>query len=156
MTAAAYRDPAQSATRTPTRLRCASPALGLLLLRSALGVMYLAHPGLKLFVFTLPGTAQFFAGVGLPGALAYAVFAAEALGGVLLLAGIWPRQVALALLPVLLGAAWVHAPNGWVFNAPGGGWEYPAFLAAASLSLWLSGDGALALRRSERFTWGVR
>ena len=85
-----------------------STSLGLLLLRLSLGLMYLAHAGLKLFVFTLPGTAQFFAGVGLPGALAYAVFAAEAVGAVLLLAGAWPRQVALALLPVLLGAAWVH------------------------------------------------
>lgn len=132
-----------------------STALGLLLLRLSLGLMYLAHAGLKLFVFTLPGTAQFFVGQGLPGALAYAVFAAEALGGVLLLLGAWPRQVALALVPILLGAAWVHAPNGWVFNAPGGGWEYPAFLAVASLVLWLAGDGALTLRRSERFTWSL-
>jgi putative oxidoreductase len=66
---------------------------------------------------------------------------------------VYARQVALALVPVLLGAVWVHAPNGWVFNAAGGGWEYPAFLAVASLVLWLSGDGALALRRSERLTW---
>jgi putative oxidoreductase len=51
---------------------------------------------------------------------------------------------------VLLGAAWVHLPNGWVFNAAGGGWEYPAFLASASLVLWLLGDGALAVRRSGR------
>lgn len=152
MTAAAL----QTATRTPTRLRTASPALGLLLLRSALGLMYLAHAGLKLFVFTLPGTAQFFAGAELPGALAYAVFAAEALGGALLLAGIYPRQVALALVPVLLGATWVHAPNGWVFTAPGGGWEYPAFLAVASLVQWLSGDGAFAWRRSEWLTWSAR
>lgn len=130
-----------------------STPAGLLLLRLSLGLMYLAHAGLKLFVFTLPGTAQFFAGQGLPGALAYAVFAAEAIGGALLLLGVYPRQVALALLPVLLGAAWVHAPNGWVFNAPGGGWEYPAFLAAMSVVLWLAGDGAAALRRSARFTW---
>jgi putative oxidoreductase len=133
-----------------------STSLALLLLRLSLGVMYLAHAGLKLFVFTLPGTAQFFAGQGLPGPLAYAVFAAEAVGGALLLLGVYPRQVALALVPVLLGAAWVHAPNGWVFNAPGGGWEYPAFLAVASLVLWLAGDGAFALRGSERLTWGAR
>lgn len=131
-----------------------STALGLLLLRLSLGLMYLAHAGLKLFVFTLPGTAQFFESHGLPAALAYVVFAAEALGGAMLLLGVYPRQVALALTPVLLGAAWVHAPNGWVFTAPGGGWEYPAFLAAASLVLWLAGDGAGALRRSARFTWG--
>ena len=157
MTASALHTAASPRVRTPER--SASPAglgLGLALLRTALGVMYLAHAGLKLFVFTLPGTAQFFASVGLPGPLAYAVFAAEALGGALLLAGVYPRQVALALVPVLLGAAWVHAPNGWVFNAPGGGWEYPVFLAVASLALWLSGDGAFALRRSDRFTWGAR
>lgn len=129
----------------------ASHAFALLLLRAALGLMYLAHAGLKLFVFTLPGTAQFFASQGLPAGLAYAVFAAEAVGGVMLLLGVYPRQVALALTPVLLGAAWVHAPNGWVFTAPGGGWEYPVFLAVASLVLWLAGDGAAALRRSERF-----
>lgn len=130
-----------------------STSLGLLLLRLSLGLMYLAHAGLKLFVFTLPGTAQFFASQGLPGALAYVVFAAEAVGGLLLLAGVYPRQIALALVPVLLGAAWVHAPNGWVFNAPGGGWEYPVFLAAMSIVLWLAGDGAAALKRSARFTW---
>jgi putative oxidoreductase len=132
-----------------------SNPLGLLLLRLSLGLMYLAHAGLKLFVFTLPGTAQFFAAQGLPGALAYAVFAAEAVGGALLLLGVYPRQVALALTPILLGAAWVHAPNGWVFNAAGGGWEYPVFLAAMSIVLWLAGDGAGALKRSERFTLGA-
>lgn len=131
----------------------ASTSAGLLLLRLSLGLMYLAHAGLKLFVFTLPGTAQFFAGQGLPGLLAYAVFAAEAIGAAMLLLGLYPRQVALALLPILLGAAWVHAPNGWVFNAPGGGWEYPVFLAAMSVVLWLAGDGAAAFKRSARFTW---
>ena len=132
-----------------------STSLGLLLLRLSLGLMYLAHAGLKLFVFSLPGTAQFFAGQGLPGALAYAVFAAEAVGGALLLLGVYPRQIALALLPILLGAAWVHAPHGWVFTAPGGGWEYPVFLAAMSVVLWLAGDGAAALKRSARFTWSA-
>jgi putative oxidoreductase len=39
-----------------------STALDLLLLRLSLGLMYLAHAGLKFFVFTLPGTVQFFAG----------------------------------------------------------------------------------------------
>jgi putative oxidoreductase len=128
---------------------------GLLLLRLALGLMYLAHAGLKLLVFGLPGTAAWFVGVGLPGPLAYAVFAAEALGGLLLLAGVYARQVALGLVPVLLGAAWVHAPNGWVFSAPNGGWEYPLFLVASSLALWRAGEGALALRRSRALTWGA-
>lgn len=128
-----------------------SSDMGITLLRIALGTMWIAHALLKLFVFTLPGTAQFFASVGYPGWLAYPVFAAELLGGLALLLGVYARQVSLLLLPVMLAAAWVHLPNGWVFTNPGGGWEYPAFLAVASLVLWLQGDGAWALRRSARF-----
>ena len=65
--------------------------------------------------------------------------------------GIYARQVSLILVPVMLGAAWVHLPNGWVFRAKNGGWEYPVFLAVASVAQWLIGDGAFALRRSARF-----
>ncbi len=50
------------------------------------------------------------------------------------------------LLPILLGAISIHAPNGWVFNAPNGGWEYPAFLAMAALAHALIGEGALAVK----------
>ena len=121
--------------------------LGVTLLRLGLGVMWLAHALLKLFVYTLPGTAQFFASVGYPGFLAYPVFVIEVLGGLALVLGIYARQVSLALVPVMAAAAWVHVPNGWVFTSSGGGWEYPVFLIVASLSLWLLGDGAAALRR---------
>ena len=123
--------------------------LGALTLRVALGVMYLAHSVvLKLLTFGLPGTAGFFSKVGLPGWLAYATFAAEAVGGGLLILGIWTRWVALSLILPLLGAIiWVHGGNGWLFTAPGGGWEYPAFLLAASVAVALLGDGAYAVRR---------
>jgi putative oxidoreductase len=116
-----------------------------LLLRLALGVMFLAHGLLKVVVFTVPGTVQFFESVGLPGALAYVTIAAELGAGVLLIAGLATRWVALATVPLLLGAAWVHVPNGWVFSAQGGGWEYPVFLAAAAVVQFLLGDGAYAL-----------
>ena len=116
------------------------------LLRVSLGVMYVAHSLiLKYFVFTLPGTAQFFASLGLPAALAYATFWAELVGGALLIAGIGTRVVSLALVPVLAGALWVHAGNGWVFSAANGGWEYPLFLIVASLAAALLGDGKYAL-----------
>lgn len=121
---------------------------GVTLLRVSLGVMWIAHALLKLLVFTLPGTAQFFASIGFPGFLAYPVFAAELLGGLALVLGWYARQAALALVPVMAVAAWVHVPNGWVHTSAGGGWEYPVFLVAASLALWLIGDGAAALRRS--------
>lgn len=114
-------------------------------LRLSLGVMFIAHALLKYFVFTLPGTVQFFESIGLPGPLAYVTFLAELIGGALILAGAWSRQVALALVPVLLGATWAHAGNGWLFNVPNGGWEYPAFLTAAALVQALLGDGAYAV-----------
>lgn len=127
-----------------------SAPLGIAVLRLSLGTMWIAHALLKLLVFTLPGTAQYFASIGFPGFLAYPVFAAELLGGLALVLGIYARQVALALVPVMAVAAWVHAPNGWVHTSAGGGWEYPVFLIAASIALWLLGDGAAALRRSAR------
>ena len=126
-------------------------AFGITLLRMALGIMWIAHALLKLLVFTLPGTAQFFAGVGFPAWLAYPVFVAELAGGCALLLGVYPRQAALFRVPVMAAAAWVHVPNGWVHTSPGGGWEYPVFLVAASVALWLIGDGAWTLRRSSRF-----
>lgn len=124
---------------------------GVTLLRISLGVMWIAHALLKLFAFTLPGTAQFFESVGIPGILAYPVFAAELLGGAAILLGVYARQVSLALVPIMAVAASVHFANGWLFTNKGGGWEYPVFLAIASVALWLAGDGALALRRSQRF-----
>lgn len=124
---------------------------GVALLRVSLGVMWIAHALLKLFVFTLPGTAQFFASVGFPGFLAYPVFAAELLGGLALVFGVYARQMSLALVPIMAAAAWVHLPNGWVHTSLNGGWEYPVFLVIASLALWLIGDGAMAARRSDRF-----
>ncbi len=63
-----------------------------------------------------------------------------------ILLGFYSRYVSLLLVPLLLGALSVHAPNGWVFNAPNGGWEYPAFLALAAFAQALIGDGALAIR----------
>ena len=119
---------------------------GATLLRVTLGVMFLAHSVvLKYFTYTLPGTAKFFESLGLPGPLAYVVFAMEAVAGVLLILGVKTRWVALALVPVLVGAAAVHIGNGWVFSAPNGGWEYPVFLVIASLVQAMLGDGAYAL-----------
>ena len=112
------------------------------LLRTTVGVMFVAHAALKYFVFTLPGTAQFFESLGLPGALGYVTFAAELVGGLLLIAGIRTRIVALALTPFLIGATWAHAGNGWSFSAPNGGWEYPAFLTIAAVVTALLGNGA--------------
>lgn len=116
-----------------------------LALRIALGAMFIAHALLKYYVFTLPGTVKFFESIGLPGPLAYLTFYAELIGGALILAGAWSRWVSAALTPVLLGATWAHAGNGWLFTAQNGGWEYPAFLTVAAIALTLLGDGKFAV-----------
>lgn len=119
-----------------------------LLLRLTLGVALIAHGLMKVFVFTLPGTVGFFQSLGLPGFLAYLVVLVELLGGLALVLGFRTRVAALAAVPVLLGAAWVHAPNGWMFSNPNGGWEFPVFWAAALLVQSLLGDGAYAASRT--------
>ncbi len=121
-------------------------AYAALVLRVSLGVMFVAHAYLKIAVFTLPGTVQFFEAVGFPGWFAYPTVAAELIGGLLLIVGFQTRLVSLALLPVLLGATFVHLGNGWVFSAEGGGYEYPLFLVAAGIAQVLLGDGAHALK----------
>ena len=119
---------------------------GALVLRVALGVMFLAHSlYLKLVVFTLPGTVKFFESLGLPAFAAHLTIAAEAIGGLMLVAGFRTRYAAAALVPVLLGATWVHWKNGWLFTNAGGGWEYPLFLAAATVVQALLGDGAYSV-----------
>ena len=102
-----------------------------LLLRLTLGLLFLAHASLKLFVFTPAGTAKFFGSVGLPNELAYVVIAAEVLAGIALVLGMRTRVVAIAAVPILLG-----------------GWEYPAFWTVALIVQALLGDGPYALRTS--------
>lgn len=128
-----------------------------LLLRLALGTMFLAHGLLKIMVFTPAGTAGFFASLGLPGWLAYPTMGAEVLGGLLLIAGVQTRYVALALVPILVGSLWVHSGNGWLFTAENGGWEYSLFLTVAAVAQALLGDGAYSLnalfsKNSESYT----
>jgi len=122
--------------------------LGIALLRISLGVMLIAHSiVLKLFVYSLPGTAQFFQSIGLPGPLAYVVFAVEAIAGIALVLGIGTRVAAAAVVPVLVGALWVHAGNGWVFSVANGGWEYPLYLTVLAIAQIVLGEGAYALSR---------
>jgi putative oxidoreductase len=124
--------------------------LGIALLRISLGVMLIAHSVvLKYFVYTLPGTAQFFQSIGLPAPLAYVVFAVEAITGVALVLGIGTRYAAAVVLPVLIGSVWAHAGNGWVFSGTHGGWEYPLYLSVLAIAQILLGEGALALSRRE-------
>ena len=123
-----------------------APDIAAALLRVSSGVLFLAHGLLKVMVFTIPGTVGYFESLGLPGAFAYLTIFAELVGGAALILGVATRVVALALIPVLLGATWVHAGNGWVFSSEGGGWEFTVFWAIVQVAIALLGAGAFALR----------
>ncbi len=117
-----------------------------LLLRVATGVLFLIHDAVKIFIFTPAGTAGFFASIGLPPALAYVAMVLEFVGGLALILGVWPRLVAVIMVPLLVGAILaVHGANGFLFTNANGGWEYPAFWALAMIVLALIGDGVYAL-----------
>ena len=119
--------------------RLLNPDTGAFIVRVTLGTVLLAHSlYLKLVVFTLPGTAQFFGSIGLPEMLAYIVFLVEAIVGMALLLGFKTRIFSALVIPVLLGATWAHSSNGWLFTNAGGGWEYPlllTFMAVAQIGL---------------------
>jgi len=123
-----------------------------LVLRIALGILFLAHGLLKLLVFKPAGARDYFKSLGLPGGVAYLTMAAELVGGTALILGIVPRYVALLLIPLILGTiVIVHWKNGWMFSNKDGGWEYPAFWALALFVQFLLGDGPWSLLPSP--TW---
>jgi putative oxidoreductase len=120
------------------------------LLRVSLGILFLAHAGLKIFVFTLPGAAGFFQSIGLPGFMAYLITLLELLGGIALIIGYYASYFAIPLAADLFGAiVMVHGENGWVFSNKGGGWEYLALWIVALIVLFLLGDGAWSIRKRQ-------
>jgi putative oxidoreductase len=121
--------------------------IGATLTRLSLGTVLLSHGLLKVAVFTIPGTVAYFASLGLPPIAAYLTIFAEIAGGTAILLGLYTRLAALLSIPLLLGAVWAHAANGWVFSAQGGGWEFPALLVALAGVVALQGGGAFALRK---------
>jgi len=124
-------------------------AYGALLLRLTSGFAFLLHGFyLKVFVFGMAGTVGFFESLGLPGFTAWLTVLGETLGGLMLILGLQVRLASLWLIPILLGAVWVHSGNGWGFGNPGGGYEYPVFWALVQGAILLLGPGAHALRVS--------
>jgi putative oxidoreductase len=122
-------------------------AYGAALLRVTLGTLMLSHGLMKVMVFTVPGTVAYFQSLGLPAAVAYLTMFGEVAGGAAMIAGVLTRLAAALSVPLLLGATWAHAANGWVFSNSGGGWEFPLFLVATAVVVAIQGSGAYSLGR---------
>lgn len=119
-----------------------NPDLGLLLVRVALGLVFIVHGWQK--VSNLTGTVGFFGSIGLPAFLAYVVAAIEFLGGLAILLGIWTRVVGVLLAAVMVGAIVTLK-----FKAGfSGGYEFDLTLLLIALAMSFSGPGRYAISRS--------
>lgn len=132
--------------QTASKAPATSTSWGLLVLRIALGVIFTAHGAQKLFEYTIAGTVESFGSMGapLPEITAPVVAVLEFAGGILLIAGLFTRLVAILLaVDMVVAIALVHASAGfWVGE---GGYEFVALLGAAALGLALAGAGRLSL-----------
>ena len=125
-----------------------------LLLRMALGSMYVAHALFKICVLGWPVTIKLFASTGIPELLVYPMVVIELLGGALLILGLAVRCVSLLLMPMLIGAiVFVHGGHGWIYTSPGGGWEYPASLLVLSAAVVCLGSGRSSLHQRVLGKW---
>ncbi len=116
------------------------------LLRVSMGLLFLAHGALlKLGTFGITGTMGYFGSLGYPPFFAVLVIAGEIGAGIALILGVGVRAVSLLALPIMIGATLQHLPNGWVFSARDGGWEFPAFWTVLLLVQAGLGAGAFAL-----------
>lgn len=128
----------------PERARDTGEALVLTALRVGVGVILVAHGLQKLL--DVGGTAQAFAGMGIPAPLisTYLAIAGELLGGLGLIVGLLTRLAALGPLFTMLAAiAFVHLGKG--LFAQNGGWEYPLTLLLAALYFVARGAGPISV-----------
>lgn len=116
-------------------------SLGISIIRIHLGIVLFAHGWLKISVFTVAGTVDYFLSIGLAPIIAYLVIFGELVGGIVLVLGIQTRLTSLLTVPILFGAAVINSSNGWLHSATGGGWEYAASLTIIACAITISGSG---------------
>lgn len=119
-----------------------NPNLGLLLIRIALGSVFIAHGWAKFG--DLNSTVIFFVSLGLAPIVAYLVTAIELIGGVLMVFGVSTRIVGLAFVAVMIGAiSTVKIDRGFM-----GGYEFELTLLLVSLAMAFLGGGKFRAWRS--------
>ena len=118
--------------------------IGLLVLRIALGVIFIYH-GYPKLAHLRGGTQMqgFFVEHGLPGYFAYIAGVIETFGGGLLLLGLFTRAAALLLAIEMCVAIWkVHSVHGYIAVNE---YQFPLTLATACFALATIGAGMISL-----------
>ena len=129
-----------------------------LVIRLALGIIFIAHGGQKLFGLWggagLSATIEIFEkNMGIPPPLTVMAAAAEFFGGIALVVGLLTRAASLSLGIVMVVAIFqAHLSHGFFINweqAPGRGHgiEYNIALLSMCVALLISGPGKLSLDR---------
>lgn len=137
-------------------------AVGLLVLRVTLGAIFVMHGYLGAAVIGPAGIAGYTTRMGYPPALgpalAWYLIVAHGVGGVLLIVGLWTRWAALAQVPIMASAVFLHHLRQGFFMtgivvdparglAVAGGYEFALLVLAATVTLVLVGGGPLSVDR---------
>jgi putative oxidoreductase len=124
--------------------------LGILLIRSVVGLTLAAHGAQKLLGwfggYGVAGTAQWLESVGFRPGRRHAVMAGlvEIGGGLLLAVGAaTPIAAALVASVMIVAAVIAHLKNGFFITS--GGYEYNLVLGAAALAVAFTGPGAISV-----------
>jgi putative oxidoreductase len=142
-----------------------------LILRLTLGAIYVMHAWLALSVLTPSGMASVILRMGVPASLlqvfVWYTIVAHAVGGALMIVGLWTRAAAVVNLPVMIVAlALVHYPQGFFLTAVVAdraagrlavtGYEYALLVLAATAALALVGSGTFSIDHAMRGNPGRR
>jgi len=121
---------------------------GMLLVHGINKVMPAAEKGLAATVAAFAAGSMARRGIEPAVAAAYAVFAIETIGAILIVLGLFTRFAAAAAAIELAVVTFIaHWPNGFSWASPRGGWEYPLFWGLILFAIALRGGGPYSLDR---------
>jgi putative oxidoreductase len=121
------------------------------IIRFAAGVIFIYHGYAKLFL----GFGSFVAktiltpmGFPIPDILVYFLAILELFGGAALALGFLTRPIALLFAIEMIFVVKWHYPNGYFFNYPKGGYEFPLLMLLTYIGIFFTGSGRCSIDRS--------